>query len=84
MAIKKSASAARSYDRARTRASDGARSLFRDGTEDRKAPAQKITLELDADLYRALKVHAAQHDTTMRALVDRYVRDGLDADGVQA
>lgn len=82
MAIKGSGSVGRSYDRARTKAGEAtaARDLFR---TEAKEPRQKITLDISATTYRTLKVHAAQEGTTMRDLVSRYVRAGLDADGVQ-
>lgn len=42
---------------------------------------KKTTLDFDADVYRALKLHAVTTDQPIRELVNRYVRAGLAYDG---
>lgn len=52
------------------------------GEKERKRPTTKTTLEIDTELFKALKLHAVTEDVFMRDLVDRYVRAGLESDGV--
>lgn len=42
--------------------------------------ARNITFNLPADLIRQAKVYAAQHDTTVNALVRELLREKLNAD----
>lgn len=39
----------------------------------------KVTIELDADLYRAIKVEAARTDRTVREIMDEALEAWLDA-----
>jgi predicted transcriptional regulator len=41
--------------------------------------AMKVTIDVDADLYRALKVEAARTDRSVRQLVDEALAAWLDA-----
>ena len=42
----------------------------------------KLTILIDPDLRRKLKVHAARSDTTVASLVRRWVKEGLAADSL--
>lgn len=58
-------------------AETGIASTFR-----KPGPAKrKTTLEFDADVFYALKLQALQSDESVRTIVDRYCRAGLEADG---
>ena len=39
----------------------------------------KVTIDLDADLYRAIKVEAARSDRSVRAIIDEALDSWLDA-----
>lgn len=39
----------------------------------------KVTIDLDADLYRAIKVEAARSDRSVRAIIDEALDTWLDA-----
>lgn len=52
------------------------------GERKRKQPTTKTTLDLETTLFKALKLHAVTEGTSMRDLVDEYVRAGLEGDGV--
>ncbi|HET9344776.1 MAG TPA: hypothetical protein VFO05_03660 [Candidatus Limnocylindrales bacterium] len=39
----------------------------------------KVTIDLDPDLYRAVKVEAARHDRSVREIVDEALAAWLDA-----
>lgn len=84
MAIKKNKPSAaglgRSLDRAATRPAGGSGTAATFRAE--APPRRKTTLEFDAEVFRALKRHGAEHDLTIRELVDRYCRAGLEADGI--
>jgi hypothetical protein len=41
--------------------------------------AMKVTIDVDADLYRAVKVEAARSDKSVRAIVDEALAAWLDA-----
>lgn len=47
-----------------------------------EGPTKKATYELPLDLHKALRLHAATSDETMRDLVVRYIHAGLEADGL--
>lgn len=52
------------------------------GERKRKQPTTKTTLDLETELFKALKLHAVTEGTSMRDLVDQYIRAGLASDGV--
>jgi plasmid stability protein len=43
--------------------------------------SRNITLNLSADLIRQAKIHAAEHDTTVNALVRELLQEALTRDG---
>lgn len=61
--------------------SGGVAATFR--KPDVEGPTKKATYELPVELHRALRVHSAASDETMRDLVVRYVKAGLETDGVR-
>lgn len=75
------------YSRSAQRAQESGTGLagtFRtDEDAPRPAKLRKSTFDFDPVVFQALKVHAAQQDKPMRALLDRYVRDGLERDGAE-
>ena len=46
----------------------------------RVAIMKKLTIRIDDDLWRELKQHALDNDTSQTALVKRYINDGIDKD----
>lgn len=52
------------------------------GERKRKQPTTKTTLDIETELFKALKLHSVIADTPMRELVEQYVRAGLENDGV--
>lgn len=47
-----------------------------------KQPTTKTTLDMETELFRTLKLHAVAEGTSMRDLVDQYIRAGLESDGI--
>lgn len=60
--------------------SGGVAATFRQA--ETEGPTKKATYELPLDLHKALRLHAATSDETMRDLVVRYIQAGLAEDGV--
>ena len=54
--------------------------LRRDG----RSRAERLTVELPAGTLTALKIHAAQRETTIRALVTGLVQNALEQKGKRA
>lgn len=54
--------------------------LLRDG----RSRAERLTVELPAGTLMALKIHAAQRETTIRAFVTSLVQTALDQKGTRA
>ena len=46
-------------------------------TSDKKARTERLTLDLDAELYQRVKLAAAQRHLSMRALIERMLQEQL-------
>lgn len=76
----KASSFARGARKGQAGTEKGIESTFR--THDEKRETTKTTLDFDKAVYQTLKLHAVKQNTTVRKLVDMYVRAGLEADQV--